>query len=599
MKKQKVFMHFFRLIMRLRPSYVFLVFFSALTETAVSVLGIYIPKLLLDGFSAQREVKWFISLILLIIAAKLTLQILLNYLKKKQDLSGRLLKREVELAFSEKVMSVDYRHLEDPKYLDLKERAIFAINNFDALDMLLGSTISFVSSLLTLGTAAGIMVSLSPVYMLISLSIAVLTVFIQKRYLIAEQKVLQELIPINRQYNYYFSNVMSPEPQKDIRIYRLDKMLISKLAAKNIALSKWLGKLQRKSGNSASIQTAIISLIHLVTYMYASLRVLTDRFGTKIGIGDFTVYISTSEQMINSFITSFSSLMNINQQLGHLMPFAEFIEIPDSDIKSSEGYSISEIQSIEFRDVTFKYPSSDKTILKNISFTVNKGERISIVGLNNAGKSTIVKLLCRLFEPTAGEILINGIPIEQLRYKDYLGEVATVFQDFKLFPFTIEDNINTKDAQTDSRRLERILADLDMTVRMERLPKGVKSLLDKSIYDDAVDMSGGEKQKIAIARALYKESSLIILDEPTAALDPLAEAEIYESFNELVKDQTAIYISHRMSSSIFCDKILLLQDGEIAAFDSHENLMKSNNLYSELFLTQAAHYQKETARAAG
>ncbi len=435
--------------------------------------------------------------------------------------------------------------------------------------------------------------------MLISLSIAVLTVFIQKRYLIAEQKVLQELIPINRQYNYYFSNVMSPEPQKDIRIYRLDKMLISKLAAKNIALSKWLGKLQRKSGNSASIQTAIISLIHLVTYMYASLRVLTDRFGTKIGIGDFTVYISTSEQMINSFITSFSSLMNINQQLGHLMPFAEFIEIPDSDIKSSEGSSISEIQSIEFRDVTFKYPSSDKTILKNISFTVNKGERISIVGLNNAGKSTIVKLLCRLFEPTAGEILINGIPIEQLRYKDYLGEVATVFQDFKLFPFTIEDNINTKDAQTDSRRLERILADLDMTVRMERLPKGVKSLLDKSIYDDAVDMSGGEKQKIAIARALYKESSLIILDEPTAALDPLAEAEIYESFNELVKDQTAIYISHRMSSSIFCDKILLLQDGEIAAFDSHENLMKSNNLYSELFLTQAAHYQKETARAAG
>ncbi|NLV51022.1 MAG: ATP-binding cassette domain-containing protein, partial [Clostridiales bacterium] len=140
-----------------------------------------------------------------------------------------------------------------------------------------------------------------------------------------------------------------------------------------------------------------------------------------------------------------------------------------------------------------------------------------------------------------------------------------------------------------------ILADLDMTVRMERLPKGVKSLLDKSIYDDAVDMSGGEKQKIAIARALYKASSLIILDEPTAALDPLAEAEIYESFNELVKDQTAIYISHRMSSSIFCDKILLLQDGEIAAFDSHENLKKSNNLYSELFLTQAAHYQRETA----
>ncbi len=599
MKKQKVLMHFCKLIMRLRPSYVFLVFFSALVGTAVSVLGIYIPKLLLDGFAAQREAKWFLSLILLIAATKLILQILLNYLKKKQDTSGQLLKREVELAFSEKVMSVDYRHLEDPKYLDMKERAIFAINNFGALDMLLGSAISFVSSLLTLGTVAGIMVSFSPVYMLISLSIAVFTILVQKRYLTTVQKLLQELIPINRQYNYYFSNVLNPEPQKDIRIYRLDKMLISKLAEKNIALSKWLGTLETKGGNSASIQTAIIGLIHLITYVYASLRVLTDRFGAQIGIGDFTVYISTSEQLINSFRTSFSSLMNVNQQLGHLTPFAEFIEIPESDIKSSEGYAIDEIHSVEFRNVTFQYPASDKTILKNISFTINKGERISIVGLNNAGKSTIVKLLCRLFEPTGGEILINGIPIGQLRHKDYLGEVATVFQDFKLFPFTIEENINTKEAQTDPRRLEQILDDLDMTVRMERLPKGVKSLLDKSIYDEAVDMSGGEKQKIAIARALYKASSLIILDEPTAALDPLAEAEIYESFNELVKNQTAIYISHRMSSSIFCDKILLLQDGEVAAFNSHENLMNSNNLYSELFRTQAAHYQQETARAAG
>lgn len=599
MKKHKVFMHFSRLILKLRPSYVLLVFLSALTGTAVSILGIYFPKFILDGFAAQREVKWFITLIVSIGAVRLVLQLLLNYLKKKQDMSGQLLKREVELAFSEKVMSVDYRHLEDPKYLDLKERAIFAINNFDALGSLLSSTFSFVSSLLTLGTVAGIMVSLSPVYMLISLSIAVLTIIVQKRYLVAEQKVLQELIPINRQYNYYFSNVLNPEPQKEVRIYRLDKMLVSKLALKNIALAKWLGTLQTRSGNSSSSQTAIISLIHLITYVYASVRVLTDRFGAKIGIGDFTVYISTSEQMINSFITSFGSLMNINQQLGHLTPFAEFIEIPDSDIKSSAGYSINEIQSIEFRNVAFQYPSSDKKILKNISFTINKGERISIVGLNNAGKSTIVKLLCRLFEPTAGEILINGIPIEQLRYKDYLAEVATVFQDFKLFPFTIEDNINTKDPHTDMRKLEQILADRDMTVRMERLPKGVESLLDKSIYDDAVDMSGGEKQKIAIARALYKASSLIILDEPTAALDPLAEAEIYERFNELVKNQTAIYISHRMSSSIFCDKILLLQDGEVAAFDSHENLMKSNNLYSELFLTQAAHYRKETPQAAG
>lgn len=592
MRKIVVLKHFAKLILKLRPSYIILVLFNSLVVTATSILNIYVPKLLIDGITQNRGTDWFLTLLLAVAGAKLVLQILSNYIKKKRDTSAEVLRHYVELAFSEKVTAVDYKYLEDPKYLDIKERAIFAINNYGALDSLLFSVVNFASAVLTLGTVVGIMFSFSPVYMLISLGIAFLTVVVQKKYLSEEQKVLQELIPINRRFSYYASNTFNLAQQAVIRIFRLDKILIERLAEKNIEVARWLTELRRKSGNASAYQLAIISVINLITYAYAAMRVLTDKFGAKIGIGDFTVYINTSEELIRSFRSAFMSVLNILQQLGHLTPFAEFIEIPDSEALSSNGISLDEIETIEFRNVSFKYPSSEPMVLKNVSFRINKGERISIVGLNNAGKSTIVKLICRLFEPTEGEILVNGVNIKDYKLGDYLRQISTVFQDYQLFPFTIEENINTCDAAADTEKINRILDDIDMTERIAKLPNGLNSLLDKTIYDEAVDMSGGEKQKIAIARALYKGSSLIILDEPTAALDPLAEAEIYEDFNSLVRGQTAIYISHRMSSSTFCDRILLLQNGEVAAFDSHENLMMSENLYRELFLTQAAHYQQ-------
>jgi ATP-binding cassette subfamily B protein len=418
MRKIVVLKHFAKLILKLRPSYIIVVLLNSLVVTATSILNIYIPKLLIDGITQNRGTDWFLTLLLAVAGAKLVLQILSNYIKKKRDTSAEVLRHYVELAFSEKVMAVNYKYLEDPKYLDIKERAIFAINNFGALDSLLGSVVSFASAVLTLGAVVGIMFSFSPVYMLISLGIAFLTVVVQKKYLSEEQKVLQELIPINRRFGYYSSNTFNLAQQSVIRIFRLDKILLARLAEKNIEVARWLTELRRKSGNASAYQLAIISAVNLITYAYAALRVLTDKFGSKIGIGDFTVYINSSEELIRSFRTAIMSVLNIMQQLGHLTPFAEFIEIPDSEALSSKGISLDEIETIEFRNVSFKYPSSEPMVLKDVSFRINKGERISIVGLNNAGKSTIVKLICRLFEPTEGEILVNGVNIKDYKLGD-------------------------------------------------------------------------------------------------------------------------------------------------------------------------------------
>ncbi|MFA6690650.1 MAG: ABC transporter ATP-binding protein, partial [Saccharofermentanales bacterium] len=291
-----------------------------------------------------------------------------------------------------------------------------------------------------------------------------------------------------------------------------------------------------------------------------------------------------------SLESAVSAIMMMVQNVSHLVPFATFMLMPERGVSSGD-LEAGELESIAFENLVFSYPNSDRVILDDISFEIKKGEKISIVGLNNAGKSTIVKLICRLFESDSGRILWNGIDIRDYDYDSYLEQISCVFQDFMVFPFTIQDNIDPL-GESGEDEVWEILDEVSMGSDVRSLPQQLNTYLDKSLFEEATDMSGGQKQKIAIARAVRKEADLVILDEPTAALDPLAESEVYEHFNDLVRGRTAIFISHRMSSSVFCDKILLLDGGRIAAMDSHEILMKGNNLYRTLFETQAANYRK-------
>ena len=258
-----------------------------------------------------------------------------------------------------------------------------------------------------------------------------------------------------------------------------------------------------------------------------------------------------------------------------------------------------DIETVEFRDVTFTYPKAEKPILKNITFEIHKGEKISIVGLNGAGKSTLVKLICRMYKADSGQILVNGKNIYDYDYNSYMKAISAVFQDYKLFNFSIEENISCQgdnfegtDAVKKTEKVSRLIEEVGMKEKVDSLPLGVKSRFGKDYDEDGIEMSGGQGQKIAIARALYKPASMVILDEPASALDPIAEAEIYEKFNSLVEDKTAIYISHRMSSSVFCDKILIIDGGTVSDFDTHANLMKNtDSLYYKLFMAQAENYK--------
>ena len=231
-------------------------------------------------------------------------------------------------------------------------------------------------------------------------------------------------------------------------------------------------------------------------------------------------------------------------------------------------------------------------ILNNITLTINDGDRIGLLGLNGAGKSTLVKLICRMYQADSGEILVNGRNIYDYDYLSYMNVISAVFQDYKLFNFSIEENISCRETGADENRVNYLVEQVGMKEKIDELPEGIASRFGKEYDEEGVELSGGQGQKIAIARALYKKASMVILDEPASALDPIAEAEIYEKFNSLVEDKTAIYISHRMSSSVFCDKILIIDGGTVSDFDTHENLMKkTDSLYYKLFHSQAENYK--------
>ena len=247
---------------------------------------------------------------------------------------------------------------------------------------------------------------------------------------------------------------------------------------------------------------------------------------------------------------------------------------------------------VEFRDVSFKYPGAETYALRHVNMKFKVGERLAVVGMNGSGKTTFIKLMCRLYDPTEGEILLNGVNIQKYNYDEYLALFSVVFQDFKLFSFSLGENVASS-AMYDADMVVSVLNQSGFGERLAIMPDGIKTALYKDFDKKGIEISGGEAQKIAFARALYKNAPFIILDEPTAALDPIAEYEIYSRFNEIVDDKTAIYISHRLSSCRFCDKIAVFDNGKIVQQGSHEELVKDQKgKYYELWHAQAQYYME-------
>ena len=592
----KKLMHFFRLVWKVSPGYIFLLLASALTDGAKLFLNVILPKYLIDELLGEKEVETLIFFGTLIVINNVGMTLLSNTWKCIMTKKETYVKYTMNKIMAEKIMNLEYSYLEDPYYLDLKERAVFSINNQDAVANMITGVSKACSGFVTLAGLITIMATLGPV-LLIILAVGIVAMLLissgLSKYFV---KMNQELIPINRRFGYYLNLGWDKQCQKDIRLYDMEEMIENRLRTYTDETCDLFEKIFTKMGSTSGGLSVINDGIAAISYGYVGMRTISTVFGPKISIGSLTMYVSAAINFSASVMDFGQSVINIMQSLAFLDPYMEFMSLEEETMESGKEKFEGPVETIEFDHVTFTYPKAEKAVLQDVSFSVKRGEKISIVGLNGAGKSTLVKLICRMYQADSGTIRINGKNIYDYDYMSYMKCIAAVFQDYRLFNFTIAENISCQEKNANREKIEHLIDEVGLRDKINNLKDGVESRFGKEYDENGIEMSGGEGQKIAIARALYKESSLVILDEPASALDPIAEAEIYEKFNNLVEDKTAIYISHRMSSSVFCDKILIIDGGTVADYDTHENLMKkTDSLYYKLFRSQAENYKLEEA----
>ncbi len=399
----------------------------------------------------------------------------------------------------------------------------------------------------------------------------------------------------NRVFSYYGFLSDDNKRAADLRIYK-QQDIARDYFDKNCMYSEntEIDKMEKGPlGIWSSLESSVSMLLTGFIYLFVCLKAWAGAFG----IGAVTQYIGAATNTFMGIKDLLNMLTKLRSNAGYLDTVYEFLDIPN---KMYQGCLTTEKRidrkyEVEFRDVSFKYPETEDYVLRHVNIKFKIGEKLAVVGMNGSGKTTFIKLLCRLYDPTEGEILLNGINIKKYRYDEYMDIFSVVFQDFNLFSRPLDENV-AGSIMPDEERVIKCLNDAGFVLDKVKMTKGLKTWLYKNLDKEGVEISGGEAQKIAIARALYKDAPFIILDEPTAALDPIAEAEIYEKFNDIVGDKTAVYISHRLSSCKFCDEIAVFHEGTVIQKGSHEELLRdTKGKYYELWNAQAQYYDRKSA----
>lgn len=402
----------------------------------------------------------------------------------------------------------------------------------------------------------------------------------------------------NRVFGYFSSASSNRARMADMRFYKQQAIAEYYLEKNNTFSMKSTFAQYAKGpmGLLIALSSCVSAFLTGLIYLLVCIKAWAGAFG----LGTATQYIGS----VTSFFGGFSELMKCIGVMRINSSFLDTVfELLDTPNTMYQGSLTTEKRSdiqydVEFRDVSFKYPGSEAYALRHVNMKFKVGSRLAVVGMNGSGKTTFIKLLCRLYDPTEGEILLNGINIRKYRYDDYMKIFSVVFQDFQLLALPLGQNVAASQTY-DAARVLDCLNKAGFGEKLAKMPHGLDTYLYKSVDTEGVDVSGGEAQKIAIARALYKDSPFIILDEPTAALDPIAEAEIYSKFDEIAGDKTAVYISHRLSSCKFCDEIAVFDSGSVIQQGTHSDLLADESgKYFELWNAQAQYYKKDTVQPA-
>lgn len=573
---------------RFSKAYIFYIFFYQIISALIPMVTIIIPKYVIDELMSQRRAGVLAAYILILVGYNLVGGLLVTFLQGRSFTSKQIVFCRFQTMIAEKLAKCDFEQLEDPAFLDVKEQAgKFLYANGQGFGVVLDSAVNIIGkSFVFLGLIA-ILSTIHIFIVLLFIALVLLNTYVESRVRENYVKWDMEKAPIERKTSYFIKLIEDFSYGKEIRLYHLKDWLVSKIEA-HLMLSHEFYKKQTKEYNKSNYFSTLTGFVRdLFAYLYLSYRVIA---GT-IGIGDFTMYLAAVSQFSAAMNNVMQSVLNIKQFGSYYDALEKYMNVP-ARMREGKRLPIKKgPYEIQFKNVSFKYNAQSIYALKNVNLTLHPSEKLSIVGENGAGKTTFVKLLCRLYDPTEGEILLNGVNIKDYDYDDYMSILAAVFQDYKLFSFTIKENISfSKSEETEDGEIEALLDRSGFGDRLKKLPKGVHSHIYRNFEPDGFEPSGGESQKLCLAKALFKDAPIVVLDEPTAALDPRAEYEIYQKFNELVKGKTAVFISHRLSSSRFCDKIAVFSNGQIVEYGTHAELLQADSIYAELFHMQSQFY---------
>ena len=422
---------------------------------------------------------------------------------------------------------------------------------------------------------------------LIVLLVLIMKIFSQFKELKAWQSCREKTSSLSREGIYVSNFGLDPSGAKEVRLHQLAQWL-NRISA---GINEKACSIFSREFKSVLLFQIVASLFYTLQLAYCYFVLTWNVVVGKIMLGSYSMYLSailTLTQSLDTIASRFAELKKNTVYIQDLQKLYAQSE-PSNDVMMQEVQLDKDSVTIAFENVWFRYPHTEMDILKEINFRIQPGEKIAIVGMNGAGKSTLIKLLCRFYKPTSGRITLNGRDIETIPYAQYIDCLSVVFQDFRLFAFTVRENIEMGISH-DNQRLMSVIEGADLTECMASLPKGTETNLFRQFDDNGIELSGGQTQRLVLARSLYKNAPILILDEPTASLDPLAEYELYHRFYEMTARKTAIFISHRLSGSLFCDRVLVLERGRIVQQGTHKQLIAEEGLYKNMFLKQAEGY---------
>lgn len=582
---------------------------SALIKCLYPYIGLVLSAHIIDALLTKQWNRVGILVVILLVGNFLG-GTLLDILNQVSEVKYFKIAKLADKAIRMKALDLDYETLENASTLERINSAIYSMQYrggygslvenyckiFEGVFSIITS-VSFVSYLcfqMPVNTKGVLGFFASPIFSLLFLIVILLGTLlfnlkILKYYNDKSIAQFNKKLKAERTLQYYMEQIMFDFSKgKVIRLYDMYDMILNEYKKANDFIRSVYHNMQSLFIVPGVANSSCSGIISLISYLFVGIKVTTG----AITIGGFTQYVGSISKLNGAMSLIATNHDEIRVQMEYIQIFQEFIKLEN---KRETGTIPIEKRKdncyeIEFHNVSFSYPGSEEKILKNVSCKLDLKKKIAVVGRNGAGKTTFIKLLCRLYDPVEGLITLNGIDIKKYDYEQYLYLFSVVFQDFSLFAFPLEQNVATKlHENLNKDKVEHCLKLAGIYDKVSKMKLGIETPLYQ--YDkDGVEISGGEAQKIAIARALYKDAPFVVLDEPTAALDPISEYEIYSHFDELVKDKTSIYISHRMSSCRFCNDIIVFEEGRITERGSHEILMEREGLYHSLWEAQADYY---------